>query len=465
MDVLLRRLDVEGWRSHSGVGRLLGLLQGWQEKSWLGRWLPHCAALLVGLVLVLAPLMPSGMIGMLLVAGGGFWLLWTLAGEREGRWSGVHLLVLLYWGIALLATVLSPVPRAAMVGLSKLTLYLLFFALAERVMRNERWRSRLLTVYLLTALLVSVEGIRQWIFGAEPLATWTDPESALANVTRVYSFLGNPNLLAGYLLPSVPLSAAAIAVWRGWLPKLLAVVMLGMNTASLILTFSRGGWLGLVAATIAGVGLLGIWFWPRLPLQWRRWGVPTVGGLAIALCIGAIVSVAPLRERAASIFVARGDSSNNFRINVWTAVQQMIWARPWLGIGPGNVAFNQIYPLYQVNVRFTALSAYSIFLEILVEVGVMGFSVFLWLLAVLADRAWRCLQALRTTANPQGFWLMGAVATMVGMLTHGLVDTIWFRPEVATLWWLMVAIVASFAPLADRTENTAANGLDAEPST
>ncbi|QEQ00698.1 IctB family putative bicarbonate transporter [Thermosynechococcus sp. QKsg1] len=465
MDVLLRRLDMEGWRSHSGVGRLLGLLQGWQEKSWLGRWLPHCAALLVGLVLVLAPLMPSGMIGMLLAAGGGFWLLWTLAGEREGRWSGVHLLVLLYWGIALLATVLSPVPRAAMVGLSKLTLYLLFFALAERVMRNERWRSRLLTVYLLTALLVSVEGIRQWIFGAEPLATWTDPESALANVTRVYSFLGNPNLLAGYLLPSVPLSAAAIAVWRGWLPKLLAVVMLGMNTASLILTFSRGGWLGLVAATIAGVGLLGIWFWPRLPLQWRRWGVPTVGGLAIALCIGAIVSVAPLRERAASIFVARGDSSNNFRINVWTAVQQMIWARPWLGIGPGNVAFNQIYPLYQVNVRFTALSAYSIFLEILVEVGVMGFSVFLWLLAVLADRAWRCLQALRTTANPQGFWLMGAVASMVGMLTHGLVDTIWFRPEVATLWWLMVAIVASFAPLADRTENTAANGLDAEPST
>ncbi|URR34497.1 IctB family putative bicarbonate transporter [Thermosynechococcus sp. HN-54] len=464
MDVLLRRLDVEGWRSHSGVGQLLGLLRGWQEKSWLWRWIPSFGALLVGLVLVLAPLMPSAMIGMLLGAGGGFWLLWTLAGEREGRWSGVHLLVLLYWGVALLATVLSPVPRAAMVGLVKLTLYLLFFALAERVMRNERWRSRLLTVYLLTALLVSVEGVRQWIFGAEPLATWTDPESALANVTRVYSFLGNPNLLAGYLLPSVPLSAAAIAVWRGWLPKLLAVVMLGMNTASLILTFSRGGWLGLTVAAIAGVLLLGVWYWPRLPLKWRRWGVPTVGGLAIALCIAGIVSVPALRERAASIFVARDDSSNNFRINVWTAVQQMIWARPWLGIGPGNVAFNQIYPLYQVNVRFTALSAYSIFLEILVEVGVIGFGVFLWLLAVLADRAWRCLQGLRTTGDAQGFWLMGTLATMVGMLTHGLVDTIWFRPEVATLWWLMVAIVASFAPLGGWTENTAAKDADAERS-
>lgn len=446
MDVLLRHLDLEGWRSHSGVGRLLGMLRGWQEKSWLWRWVPAIGGGLVGLVLVLAPFMPSGMIGLLLMAGAGFWLLWTLAGEPEGRWSPPHLLVLSYWGIAVLATVLSPVPRAAVVGLGKLTLYLLFFALAERVMRHERWRSRLLTVYLLTALAVSVEAIRQWIFGAEPLATWTDPESALANVTRVYSFLGNPNLLAGYLLPSVPLSAAAIAVWRGALPKLLAMVMLGMNGASLIFTFSRGGWLGLAAATIVGVGLLGVWYVPRLPERWRRWGVPLLMGLLALTLVGGVASVPALRERVASIFVARGDSSNNFRINVWMAVQQMIQARPWLGIGPGNVAFNQVYPLYQVNVRFTALSAYSIFLELLVEVGVIGFSVFLWLLLVLGDRAWRCLGQFRASRNPQGFWLMAAVATMAGMLTHGLVDTIWFRPEVATLWWLMVAIVVSIVP-------------------
>ncbi len=446
MDVLLRELDLEGWRSHSGVGRLLGILRQWQEKSWLWRWMPAIAGSLVGLLLVLAPFMPSGMIGLLLMGGAGVWLLWTLAGEPEGRWSPVHLLVLCYWGIALLATVLSPVPRAAFVGLGKLSLYLLFFALAERVMRYERWRSRLLTVYLLTALVVSVEAMRQWLFGAEPLATWTDPESALANVTRVYSFLGNPNLLAGYLLPSVPLSAAAIAVWRGFLPKLLAVVMLGLNTASLVLTFSRGGWLGLAAATIVGVGLLGFWYLPRLPEQWRRWGVPTLLGLLAVVLVGSVISVPALRERVGSIFVARGDSSNNFRINVWMAVQQMIQDRPWLGIGPGNVAFNQIYPLYQVNVRFTALSAYSIFLELLVEVGVIGFSIFLWLLLLLGDRAWRCLGQLRSSNNPQGFWLMATAATMVGMLTHGLVDTIWFRPEVATLWWLMVAIVVSFVP-------------------
>lgn len=39
---------------------------------------------------------------------------------------------------------------------------------------------------------------------------------------------------------------------------------------------------------------------------------------------------------------------------------------------------------------------------------------------------------------------MGALATLLGMLAHGTVDTIWFRPEVNTLWWLMVALIASY---------------------
>ena len=42
------------------------------------------------------------------------------------------------------------------------------------------------------------------------------------------------------------------------------------------------------------------------------------------------------------------------------------------------------------------------------------------------------------------YWLIGAIATLLGMLAHGTVDTVWYRPEVSTLWWLMVALVASY---------------------
>jgi putative inorganic carbon (HCO3(-)) transporter len=46
---------------------------------------------------------------------------------------------------------------------------------------------------------------------------------------------------------------------------------------------------------------------------------------------------------------------------------------------------------------------------------------------------------------------MGAIAAMFGMLSHNLFDTVWYRPEVNTLWWLMVALIASFyvPPVAD----------------
>ncbi|NEQ68234.1 MAG: putative bicarbonate transporter, IctB family, partial [Symploca sp. SIO2D2] len=36
------------------------------------------------------------------------------------------------------------------------------------------------------------------------------------------------------------------------------------------------------------------------------------------------------------------------------------------------------------------------------------------------------------------------IAAASGMLAHGLVDTVWYRPQVITLWWLMVGIIASF---------------------
>jgi putative inorganic carbon (HCO3(-)) transporter len=39
---------------------------------------------------------------------------------------------------------------------------------------------------------------------------------------------------------------------------------------------------------------------------------------------------------------------------------------------------------------------------------------------------------------------MAAVATMLGMLAHGMVDTVWYRPQVSILWWLMIATVASY---------------------
>lgn len=445
-NVTLSRLPVYQWRTGSYLWQGVAFVSQWREGSWLLTYGGEAIAIaLIGLVLLLGPFVSTALIGVLLLAVGAYWALITLA-DRDANGYGVtpiHYLLLLYWAIAATATAFSPVKQAALSGMIILTLYLFLFVLSARVLRSPRARNWTIAIFLLVALLVSAYGIRQEIYGVEQLATWNDPNSLLADDTRVYSYLGNPNLLAGYLLPAIALSGAALWVWQGWLPKALAATMVFCNLACLYYTDSRGGWLATLALLLAFGGLLYYWWRESLPLFWRKWLLPLVlGGFAILL-MGAIAAVEPLRVRVMSIFAGREDSSNNFRINVWDAVFRMIGDRPIFGIGPGHDAFNAIYPLY-MKTGYPALSAYSIYLEHIVEMGFLGFGAFMWSIVVTFNQGALALQRLRLYNNVQGFWLIGAIAATVGLLAHGVVDTVWYRPQINCLWWLMLGLIASF---------------------
>ncbi len=227
--------------------------------------------------------------------------------------------------------------------------------------------------------------------------------------------------------------------------------MLGINSACLMLTFSRGGWIGFAIAVFIFSILLLFWLSVHLPPFWRTWSLPL-----LLFCLGFVVLVAvlfvdPVRDRVLSMFIGREDSSNNFRINVWAAVIEMIRDRPILGIGPGNNAFNKIYPLY-MRPRFSALSAYSVVLEVAVETGFIGLASFLWLLVVTLNQGWLQLKRLRALGSRDAYWLIGAIAALLGMLGHGAFDTVLYRPEVNTLWWLMIALIASFYQFPQQTE-------------
>jgi putative inorganic carbon (HCO3(-)) transporter len=141
-----------------------------------------------------------------------------------------------------------------------------------------------------------------------------------------------------------------------------------------------------------------------------------------------------------SLVAGRQDSSNNFRINVWLAALDMIQARPWLGIGPGNDAFNQIYPLFQ-QPKFNALSAYSIPLELAVEAGIPGLLAGIGLVVAnlrTAIRLWRGDGVFSLPA-------LAVIAVVAGLGVQGLTDTIFFRPEVQLIGWFCVATLAAGA--------------------
>ncbi len=441
------------WRSVSYIYRSLGWLTTWRQGSWLLQWSEVIGACLLSTVLMLAPFVSTGLIGVLLIAVAAYWLITTVSEEPAWEITPIHSIVLVYWCVATIATAFSPVKAAAFSGWVTLTLYLIFFALAAKILRSPRLSNWIISSYLLIVLLVSCYGIRQQFFGVEQLATWNDPNSALAKDTRVYSYLGNPNLLGGYLLPAIALSVAAIFIWRGWIQKTLATIMAVVNSACLYFTGSRGAWLAMAVLVIVLLLLLYFWWRKYLPRFWRIWLLPLVFGSLTALLVVAFLSVEPLRLRLASIFVGREDSSNNFRINVWEAVFKMIRDYPLTGIGPGHDAFNQVYPRY-MNPRYPALSAYSIYLEHIVEMGYIGFGCLIWLIVITINHGIRQMTRLRNAGNQQGLWLVAAVAAIAGLSAHGFVDTVWYRPQISITWWFIMAILASYYDNIVNLENT-----------
>lgn len=426
---------------------LVGLLPEWRKGSFLMQWGDGIAAAIVSLIYGLSPFVPNPLIALLIIAGAAFWFLLTISDDpnqaNAPRITPIHIPIFAFWCAGVIATVRSPIRTSALADLRVFTLYLILFVVCARVLTIPRVRNWLILLYMHVGLIVSIYGVRQKYFGAAQLATWVDPESPLSKNTRVYSFLGNPNLLAGYLLPAVIFSLVAIFAWKHAAAKALAGTMFIVNILCFRFADSRGAYIGFAFAIIILTFLLAEWFKDQLTPFWRKWIIPAMLGVYIGLFGIAFIGSETFRLRIVSIFVGRGDSSNNFRINVWMAAIKMIQKYPISGIGPGHNSFNKIYPFFQTP-KFSALSAYSVFLEVTVEMGIIGLTAFLWLLAVTFTNGWKQIQRFQTNKQSDGLWVIAAIASLVALLGHGLVDTVWYRPEINTLWWLMVALVASY---------------------
>ena len=422
------------------------------SPPWLLRWqgllAGHAAgplasrfSLLAGLVLcalmAALPVVTRAGLSLLILAAGALWVLWALC-TPPGRIGGISGWLLLMLGIAVLATGFSPVPMAALKGLLKLVSYLGVYALMRQLLATApQWWNRIVAALLAGELLSSVLAIRQLYGDTTELARWADPNSVADGTIRVYGPLENPNLLAGYLIPILPLALVALLRWRRWPQRLFAAASLGLGTGALFLSYSRGGWLGMLAALGAAVLLLVLRQTRHWPTLWRRlFPLLLLAGAAAVLAL-AVTQIEPLRIRVMSLLAGRQDSSNNFRINVWLAAIEMIQDRPWLGIGPGNSAFNLIYPLYQ-QPKFNALSAYSVPLELLVEGGVPNLLAGLGLLLASIRAGWAQLKGESSWALPA----IAALAAIAGLCMQGATDTIFFRPEVQLSGWFCLATLS-----------------------
>ena len=418
--------------------------QGWLNGASagpLGSRLPLVAGVVLCALMAGLPLVTRGGLSLLILAAGLLWLVWALC-TPAGRIGGISGWLLLMLGLAVLATGFSPVPVAAFKGLLKLVSYLGVYALMRQLLAAApQWWDRIVAALLAGELVSAVIAIRQLYGDTSELARWADPNSVADGTIRVYGPLENPNLLAGYLIPILPIALVALLRWRTWPQRLFAAAALLLGSIALFLSYSRGGWLGMLAALGAVVLLLVLRQTRHWPTLWRRLFPLLLVAGAVAVLVVAVTQIEPLRIRVMSLLAGRQDSSNNFRINVWLAAIEMIQDRPWLGIGPGNSAFNLIYPLYQ-QPKFNALSAYSVPLELLVEGGIPNLIAGLGLLAAAIRAGWAQLKGESAWALPA----LAALAAIAGLCMQGITDTIFFRPEVQLSGWFCLATLSVSRP-------------------
>ena len=150
------------------------------------------------------------------------------------------------------------------------------------------------------------------------------------------------------------------------------------------------------------------------------------------------MTITSIRARILSIFAMRADSSNSFRFNVYNSCIDMLKDNWLLGIGLGNNNFREIYGLY-MKTGFDALSAYNIYLETAVESGIFALIAFLGFLASVVYSAYRYITEESLSVNVLA--VTCALTAIIGLLIHGFVDTVFFRPQIHFIFWTMVAII------------------------
>ncbi len=282
---------------------------------------------------------------------------------------------------------------------------------------------RFLLFALLAALLVSLYGIYQFAAGVEVDSAWVDEEAHPLLRTRVYSVFGNPNVLAEYLLLLIPFGLVLTWTAKDLLKKFLFLGITGLMGLTLLLTFSRGGWVGLAVALFV-----------FLLLKDRK--------VLLALFLLALAGTAFMPE----VFLQRAltigspfDTSNIYRLLVWRESLLIIGDYWRTGVGLGHQAFMEIYPYYMLTRDKTPFHAHNTYLQLLVELGLAGLLLFFWFMVSTAKRGLKTLFHVRDPFL--GGVIIASLAALAGLLTQGLVENVLYLVKIIMLFWLTIALL------------------------
>lgn len=332
-----------------------------------------------------------------------------------------------------LSALVSVVPRASFLNLIIWGFYILFFLLGNDAAARGR-AEKVLWPFLTGASLAALVGILQrftrhhrWLVF---LDRWLDPKFH-GQLVRVVGTFSNPTFFAEMLGLALPVTIAMLLGKRNLVSRCILLSHAVLQAVALILTYSRGAWLGFLVSFAA----LAVFFDRRL----------LIAGLVVATLILA-VSPKILIDRFLSSFSLE-DSSNSYRLLIWRGALALLRANLFRGVGLGAEAFAYVYPEYMI-IQTPAPHAHSTYLEMLIELGLPGFAAMVWFFIAWVTTVRKPLFSGR--GNGISRWahvgvLAGVVAAIAGHMLQGLVEHTWYSPRVTSVFWAFAGLACGLS--------------------
>lgn len=311
-----------------------------------------------------------------------------------------------------------------------LTYGALCFLASQTLVRGAQARS-LALIFSVYGAALAVFALLQGISANGKLYWMRQPR----NGGWIYGPYVNHNHYAGLMemLAPIPL---VVALTRMAPPKVRAVAgaAAAVMVGTIFLSGSRGGMLAISAQLLLLTALL---------VKQKR-GVRTALGIGIFLTIvlGLLVWIGggELAKRIASVGPGHTELANDIRSNINRDGIRMFLQRPVMGWGLG--AFPIVYPQFRTfYTNFFINEAHNDYLQLLVEMGVVGFGIMVWFVVTLFYTALKKIG--NWTGDMSGALALACLLGVSGILVHSAVDFNLQIPANAALFYVLCTVAAS----------------------
>ncbi len=353
----------------------------------------------------------SGLSLLLLVS----WMLLSrdraLAISLRPRWVMVPGLVLVV--TAFISLLWSVSQFESILALATIMSASIVFVVARDVFRNARARGFLVKIFLLVAVVVSVIGLGMYLVG---------------DYERATSLFFWPNPFATYLLAALPFSLDLAIRHSEGRPSVWVYVSLLLGVAFFV-TYSRAAWL------IALV-LVGLLWWHS---EQRKRAAVILAGVAVAsvaLGLAATSARTYLEKPVVAVASRLSDSAQSQsvadRFDFWREGTAMFAERPVFGWGVGT--YKEVHPGFQRSAITATNNPHSLPVQILVELGAVGFVAFLVMVAASIGYFWK----EHTLKRSPVIWASRIALIVVAL--HSFVDLVTNYPTLIIIFLVLAAL-------------------------